>query len=112
MSREARARATTTRSHHSFLTCCIGWRKRTRTDYPTSYLETLLKTGSESIEAILRKRRIRFAGFVARKEDTRLPNRVMFGELVGGAVSSGGQEKERMGCLLDDLRFFGIDPDK
>ena len=45
-------------------------------------------------------------------KDTRLPKCVMFGELVGGAVSSGGQEKEWMGCLLDDFRVFGIDPDK
>ncbi|MEO1413614.1 MAG: hypothetical protein AAFW73_27335, partial [Bacteroidota bacterium] len=36
------------RAHHSFLTRCIGWRKRTRTDHPISYLETLVKTGSES----------------------------------------------------------------
>ena len=82
------------RAHHSFLTRCIGWRKRTRTDHPISYLETLVKTGSESIEATLRKRRIRFAGAVARVNDTRLPKCVTFGELVGGAVSSGGQEKE------------------
>ena len=36
----------------------------------------------------------------------------MFGELVGGEISAMGQEKEWMGCLLDDLRVFGIDPDK
>ena len=71
-----------------------------------------MKTGSESIEAILRKRRILFAGSVARMEDTRLSKCVMFGELVGGAVSAGGQEKEWMGCLLDDFRVFGVDPDK
>ena len=57
-------------------------------------------------------RRILFAGFVARMEDTRLPKCVMFGELVGGAVSAGGQEKEWMGCLLDDLRAFGIETDQ
>ena len=79
---------------------------------PTSYLDTLVKTGSESIEAILRKRRILFAGLVARMEDTRLPKCVMVGELEGGAGSAGAQEKERMGCLLDDLRIFGIHPDK
>ena len=100
------------RAHHSFLTRCIGWRKRTRIDRPIPYLETLAKTGSESIEAVLRKRRILFAGFVARMEDTRLPKRVMFGELAGGAVSAWGQEKEWMACLVDDLRVFGIDPDK
>ena len=71
-----------------------------------------MKTGSEKIEATLRKRRILFAGFVARMDDTRLPKCVMFGELVGGAVSFGGQEKEWMGCLLDDPRGFGINPDK
>ena len=59
----------------------------------------------------MRKRRILFAGFVARMEDARLPKCVMFGELVGGTVSSGGQEKEWTGCLLDDLRAFGITTD-
>ena len=67
------------RAHHSFLTRCIGWRNRNPTDYPISYLDTLVKTGSESIEAILRKRRILLAGFVARIENTRLPKCVMFG---------------------------------
>ena len=38
-------------------------------------------------------------------EDTRLNKCVMFGELVGGAGCVGGQEKEWMGCFLDDLRF-------
>ena len=30
----------------------------------------------------------------------------------GGTVSSGRQEKEWMGCLLDDLRAFGIKTDQ
>ena len=77
------------RAHHSFLTRCIGWRKHNRTDHPISYLDTFVKTGSESIEATLRKRR----RFVARMEDTRLPKCVMFGELEGSAGSAGGQEK-------------------
>ena len=46
-----------------------------------------------SSEATLRRRRILFAGFVARMEDTRLSKCVMFGELVGGAGCVGGQEK-------------------
>ena len=76
-----------------------------------SHGTVLLKTGSESIEATLRRRRILFAGFVARMEDTRLRKCVMFGELVGGADCVGGQEKEWMGCFLDDLRAFGINAD-
>ena len=100
------------RAHHRFLTRCIGWRKYNRADHPISYLDTLMKMGRESTEATLRRRRILFAEFVARMEDTRLPKCVMFGELVGGAGCVGGQEKELMGCFLDDLRAFGINADQ
>ena len=82
------------RAHHRFLTRCIGWRKQNCADHSISFLDTLVKTGSESIEATLRRRRILFAGFVARMEDTRLPKCVMFGEIVGGAGCVGCQEKE------------------
>ena len=57
------------RAHNRFLTRCIGWRKHNRAGHPISYLDTLIKTGSESI-----RRRTLFAGFVARMEDTRLPS--------------------------------------
>ena len=50
------------RAHHRFFTRCIGWRKCKRADHPISYLGTLIKTGSESIEATLRRRRILFCG--------------------------------------------------
>ena len=103
----ARHYDTLRQAHHGFLTRCIGWRKHNRADHPITYLGTLIKTGSESIEATLRRRRILFAGFVACMEDTRLPKCVIFGEMVGGAGCVGGQEKEWMGCFLDDLRAFG-----
>ena len=45
-------------------------------------------------------------------EDTRPPKCVMFGGLVGGAGCVGGQEKEWMGCFLDDLIAFGINGDQ
>ena len=41
----------------------------------------------------LRRRRISFAEFVTRMEDTRLPKCAMFGELVEGAGCVGGQGK-------------------
>ena len=53
-----------------------------------------------------------FAGFVACMKDTRLPKRVMFGELAGGTGCVGDQEKEWMGCLLGDLRALGINVDQ
>ena len=84
-------------AHHSFLTRCIGCRKNDRADHSIFYLDTLIETGSESIEATLRKRRILFAGFVARMEDTRLPKRVMFGELVRGVGCVGATKKSGWG---------------
>ena len=101
------------RAHQSFLTRCIGWRENNRADHPIFRLDTLIKTGSESTEATLRRRRILFAGFVAHMEVTRMPKCVMFGKLVGGAGCVGGQEKYWMGgCFLDDLRAFGINADQ
>ena len=60
----------------------------------------------------MRRRKILFAGFVARMEDIRLPKCVMFGEMMGGAGYVGGQDKEWIGYLLDDLRAFGINADQ
>ena len=100
------------RAHHRFLTRRTDWRKHKRADHTISYLDTLIKSGGESIKATLRRRRILFAGFVACMEDTRLPKCVMFGEMVGGAGCVGGQGEERMGCFLDDLRAFGINADQ
>ena len=41
------------RVHHSFLTRYIEWRKNNRTDHPVDHLDTIMKTGSERIEAIM-----------------------------------------------------------
>ena len=83
-----------------------------RADHPISYLDTLMETESESIEVTLRRRRTLFAVFVARMEDTTLPKWAMFGEMVGGAGCVGGQEREWIGCFLDDLRASGINADQ
>ena len=87
------------RAHHSFLTRCICLRKNIRADNPISYLDTLIKTGIESIEATLRRRSILFAGFVALMEDTSLPKCVMFGELVGGVDCVEGPGKRVTGVF-------------
>ena len=100
------------RAHHSFLTRSIGWRKNKRADHPISYLGTLIKTESKSIEATTNRRRILFAGFVAPMEDTRLPKCVVFGEGVGGTGCVGSQDIELMGCFLDDLRAVSINADQ
>ena len=96
------------RVHYSMPLRCLGWRKRKRDDHTISYADALAKTASESIKAIVRKRRILFAGFVARMGEERLPQRVMFGELVGGESYSGGQEKDWMDHLKEDMSVFGM----
>ena len=58
------------------------------------------------------RRRILFAGFVVRMEDTRPPKCVMFGELVWGAGCVGRQKNESVGRSLDGLRAFGINADQ
>ena len=55
-----------------------------------SYLDISVKTESESVDAIMRGRRTPFAGFVARMEDTRLPNCVMFGRVMGERAAGRG----------------------
>ena len=94
------------RVHHSMLLRCLGWWKRKRDDHTLSYADVLTKTASESIETTARKRRIIFAGFVTRIGEERLPQRVMFGELVGGEGYSGGQEKDWMAHLEEDMSVF------
>ena len=77
------------RARHSVLTRCIGRRKNDRADHPIS-----MKTGRESMEAVMRRGRILLPGFVGRMEDTRLPKCVMF-VMFGGLVGGGGGEKEK-----------------
>ena len=98
--------------HYSSPTRNIGWHKNNRPNHPISYLDTLIKTGSENIEAIIRRWRILFPGFVGRMEEMGLPKCVMFGEVVEGTGCGGAQEEEWVECLLEDLRAFGINADQ
>ena len=57
-----------------------------------------MKTGRENVDAIMHGRRmILFAGLVARMEDTRLSNCVMFGRVIGRAGFMGGRTKSGRG---------------
>ena len=80
-------------SHHSFLTRCIGLRKNNRTDHLILYLNMVMNTGSESIEAVKiweadTVRRI--CGAHGGHETTKVCD---VGELVGGTGCVRGQEK-------------------
>ena len=56
----------------------------------------------------MRKQRLLFAGFVAHMREWRLPLRVMLGELVGGRGYSGGQGKDWLVYLKEDMAVFGM----
>ena len=51
---------------------------------------------------------IKVAGFVARIGEDRLPQRVMFGEIVGGKGYSGGQGKDWLAHLKENMSVFGM----
>ena len=94
--------------HPSMLLRCLGWRRRKRDDHTLSYADALAKKNSESIETTVRKRRILFAGFVARMGEERLPRRMMPGDLVGRKGYSGRQEKGLMVCLEECMTECGM----
>ena len=72
-------------NHHRLLFRCIGRKEKPRDGYRMlSHEDALTKTGCENVETTVRKRRIRFAGFVARTGNERLLKRVMVGDLEGG----------------------------
>ena len=97
------------RGHRSMLPRRLGWRKRKRDDHTLSYADALAQTGSESVEAIVRKN----GGFCLRDSwrvwggEERLPQRGLFGEFFGGKGYSGGQEKDWMDHLKEDMSVFG-----
>ena len=80
----------------------------TSDDHTLPYVDALAKTAFEGVEAIVRKRRILFAGFVARIGDERLPQRVMFEELVGGNGYYGGKDKDWMAHLKHGVSVLGM----
>ena len=100
------------RPHHRFLIRCIGWRKHNRADHPISYLDTLIKAGSESIEATLRREADLVRGIcgaygkhgIVEVRDVRRNG--------GGRGLCEGAGKRWMGCFLDDLKAFGTNADQ
>ena len=70
---------------------------------PTGYS----KTASESTEAIGRKRRILFAGIVARMGEEGQLQRVIFGGVVGGKGYTGRHKKDWIDYLKEDMSVFG-----
>lgn len=90
--------------HHHLLLRAIRFSRRQRSDHLLSYPKALKQTQPESVETVIRKRRLLFAGVLGRKHLRRLPRRVTFGALCGEDTSiPGSPDKNWLRCLSDDL---------
>ena len=72
-------------THHKLLLRVIGYRRIHGTYRQISYAKALKKTGSQSVEAMIRQRRLLFARALARQGD-KLPKQLLF----AGRVEGGG----------------------
>ena len=62
---------------------------------------------SQRVRTAMEKRRLLFAGAMARQPTGRLPKRLMDGKLVGGEDSGKGRpEQNWLDCLKDDFQAF------
>ena len=96
-------------THHKLLLRVIGYHRVHGTYRKMSYAKALKKTGSQSVEATIRQRRLLFAGALARQGDKRLPKRLLFAErLEGGEDPGPGQPAQHwQKSLRDDFKAFG-----
>ena len=94
--------------HHRLLRRCVGSYKENKTDHVMSYQSVLEKTGCETIETTVRRRRLLLAGNIARMDKTRLPKRMMYGRIADDGRPRGGLGKKKSwaGCLKDDFGKF------
>ena len=100
-------------AHRGILLRCLNTYTSTRAapDYHMlSYLQVLLRTDCECIEATVMKRILHYADRVARMHDDRLPNIVMRGETVGGNRKRGQPAKRLEHRVTEYCTAFGIDP--
>lgn len=75
--------------------------------HPQESSVLLKKTRCHSTEAIVRTRRLLFAGALARQPDGRLPKRLAFGALTGGEDPGPGCPKQNwLKCLRNDFSNF------
>ena len=96
-------------THHKLLLRVIGYHRVHGTYRNMSYAKALKKTGSQSVEATIRQRRLLLAGALARPGDKRLPKRLLFAErLEGGEDPDPGQPAQHwQKSLRDDFKAFG-----
>ena len=83
----------------------ISWQERV----PDT--EVLTRAGLTSVQTILMKAQLRWAGHVVRMPDCRIPKKIFFGELQNGKRSLGAPKKRYKDTLKASLKAFGINHD-
>ena len=78
--------------------------------YKVTHSEILQRTNSASVESIISKRQLRWLGHVIRMEDDRLPKQLLYGELIEGRRSAGGQKKRHKDHIKTILKKCDINP--
>ena len=95
-------------THHKLLLRVIEYRRVLGTYRQMSYAKDLKKTGSQSVGATIRQRRLLFAGVLARQGDKRFLKWLLFaGRLEGGEDPGLGQPAQYwQKNLRDDFKAF------
>ena len=75
------------------------------------HTDMLKHAGLPSIESLLLGRQLKWLGHVFRMPTTRLPKKVLYGQLSEGRRTCGGQKKRFKDQAMTTLRNFKIDPD-
>ena len=92
-------------THDSFLTRCIGWQNN-NTDNSISNLDTAMKTGGESMEAIKRSEAYRVCGSCGAHGGQKIAEVLCARRTVGGRGLRGGSGKKMDGMFLRRPRSF------
>lgn len=74
------------------------------------HTEMLERAGIPSVECLLLNRQLRWLGHVTRMPATRLPRRILYGQLSEGRRNPGGQKKRFKDQLKNTLKKFNINP--
>lgn len=82
----------------------ISWREH------VTNLEVLQRAGAQSLEAMLRRSTLRWAGHVARQDESRIPKQLFYGQLSEGKRRIGKPLKRFKDGVRETLGVFGMAP--
>lgn len=84
----------------------LTWRDR------VPHTEMLQRAGLQSVESMILCRQLRWLGHVVRMPDTRLPRRIMYGQLSEGNRPRGGPKKRFKDHMKRTMKSFNINPNE